>query len=312
MQDPITQDQIISFILNNVNKNERKKIIKAINSNEITKKVYLLEKRKYDIERYLNNEMSIGERIELEDLLKNNKSLNEHFMLSKKINGSLKLKKLMDLLDNIHAGLYDLKPVKDKDTTDIMLSIIKGNTHLKKRNPQIMQIGKWVAVASIVIAIISTGLFGSLLNRDNFEGRPYQEYYKSPITNNNAYFFKTSQFNRAKEIFFEKDYEGALIALEGLSKSGHTEQQEVLLFSGLTLMEMDRHKEAIEKFECLLSGNEDLKIIGSITNWYLGLCYIKTNQYPQAKKQFEIIVKYKGYNYKEAKKVLKRLKRQQD
>jgi tetratricopeptide (TPR) repeat protein len=308
MQPQIPTTQIISFIFNNVNKDEKRKIAKAINSHEATKAIYRAERKKYYVERYLDREMNMTERQVFEKLLKNDCPLNEHFILSKKINESLQLKKFREQLNKIHIELYGA--VKSTDTVDSKHSPAHNEFDVKKRGHKIIQIGKWVAAASIVIAILSTGLFRILSNEAHFENNPYKAYYKSPIANNNAYFFKSSQFNRTQELFFEKDYEGALAILEDLAQSKPAEQ-EVFLFYGLTLMELERHSEAIEKFEILLDGNKDLKVIRSITNWYLGLCYVKTGQYQQAVGQFEVIVEHKGYNYKNAKKILKRIKKQQ-
>lgn len=307
MRSPITTSQIISFIINNVNENNSEEITKTIYSDALIRRMYMSEKRKYNIERYLDKEMGIIERFEFEELLKNDSSLNEHFILSKIINESLQIKKLRELLDKIHTELYGA--IKEADTIGVKHPSAHNKIADKKQGHKIIRIGKWVAAASIVIAIMSTGLFRILSNKNLFANSPYEEYYKSPITNNNAYFFKSSQFNRAKELFYEKDYEGALAILENLSQSMPAEQ-DVLLFNGLTLMELERHSEAIGKFECLLDGNKDSKVVRSITNWYLGLCYIKTGQYQQAVGQFEVIVKHKGYNYKEAEKILKRIAKQ--
>lgn len=311
MLNSITQDQIIAFIFNEVKEEERKKIINAINTDEITKELYHSEKRKCDAERYLDNEMSANERIELEKLLAKDPSLNGYFIMSKKINLFLGLKSLRKQLNNIHIELYGSKLVKVVDTIGIELSSIKKNLHVKKLKPQIMQIGKWVAAASIVIALLSTGLFRIITGRSDFENRSYNEFYKSPITNGNIYFFRSSDFNKAKELYYKKDYEGALAILENLSYSKTTDS-EILLFSGLTLMELERHEDAIKKFEDLLNENEELQVIRSITHWYLGLCYVKTHQNTKAVEQFEIIVKYKGYNHKEANKILKNLKKLQE
>lgn len=52
----------------------------------------------------------------------------------------------------------------------------------------------------------------------------------------------------------------------------------------------------------------DNTVLAGFRNWYLGLCYLKTNQVEEAKKIFEIISDNKSYNNKKASKILRKLK----
>ncbi|NOQ24516.1 MAG: hypothetical protein GQ564_04065 [Bacteroidales bacterium] len=80
MHPTITKVQLASFVLNRLRKKERKNIIEAINTNPEIKEWYLLEKRKHDVERYINDEMDIGEQCEIEELIKMNPRLYDHFV----------------------------------------------------------------------------------------------------------------------------------------------------------------------------------------------------------------------------------------
>ncbi|NOQ28111.1 MAG: hypothetical protein GQ564_22335 [Bacteroidales bacterium] len=55
------KEQLVKFVINDVNEEEREKIIEVITTDSETKEWYLFEKRKHDVERYINDEMNIGE-----------------------------------------------------------------------------------------------------------------------------------------------------------------------------------------------------------------------------------------------------------
>ena len=57
----VTKEQLVNFILNDVNDEERELIIEAINTNPEIKERYIYEKRINDVGRYINDEMNIGE-----------------------------------------------------------------------------------------------------------------------------------------------------------------------------------------------------------------------------------------------------------
>ena len=80
---PITKEQLVNIVLNDINDKEYKKISKAINTDSLTKERYLNVKRRYDVDRYIDNKMDFGERCEIEDILRVNIRLYDYFELRK-------------------------------------------------------------------------------------------------------------------------------------------------------------------------------------------------------------------------------------
>jgi hypothetical protein len=76
---------LLNFVLNEVSEKKHKHILKKIDNDNVTRLRYLRLKRKIDVERYLENDMSVGERMEFEKLLKKDKKLRGYYNLSKDV-----------------------------------------------------------------------------------------------------------------------------------------------------------------------------------------------------------------------------------
>ncbi|NOQ25912.1 MAG: hypothetical protein GQ564_11165 [Bacteroidales bacterium] len=295
-QRNITEEQLVNFVLNNVSEAEHKKISEEINTHPIFKERYLFGKRKHDVERYLENEMDIGERCEMEELLERNPRLQSHFDLNKEINHVLQ-KTFKDKINNIHDELYNTNPS----------GRIEDEISLKDTAPVIafkLNLFKWVAAASIIFMIGFGGRNIYLNNTGSLENRLYAQYYE-PI--NKIQKYSSSTFIEAKKQFENKEYELALLILDEPSKS-ITSESEKILYQGFILMELKRYDEAIEKFKHLQNIN-DFEFIKPINNWYLSLCYLKTGENEKVIEQLVKIDDVNGGFYKEAKELLKKLKK---
>ncbi|HAF27799.1 MAG TPA: hypothetical protein DCG75_02015 [Bacteroidales bacterium] len=298
----VSKELIIDFILNDIDENQRIKITESINTNTLTKELYLSEKRKYDVERYLDDEMGIGERCEIEELLKINESLYEHFELSKDVNEFLKIEAFNEQLNTIHAELFNSKINQQKFGHKV--SSERHIVPVKKLKYKVLGIGKWVAAASIILFVATFGMTYFTTNQNSLEERLYDSYYE-PFQNNTNSFFNSSSLIEAKKKYNNQEYDIAWLLIENLPNS-MTIEAEKTLYAGLTLMELERYTEAINKFK-FLQTDEDQTVINSINQWYLALCYLKTERRTDAKDILEKIVANKSYNHSEARKILKKL-----
>lgn len=86
MTQSINRRMLLDFVLNEVSEKSHKYILKKIDNDKVIRLRYLQLKRKIDVERYLDNDMPISERIEFEKLLKKDKKLRVYFDLSKDVN----------------------------------------------------------------------------------------------------------------------------------------------------------------------------------------------------------------------------------
>ncbi|NOQ28131.1 MAG: hypothetical protein GQ564_22440 [Bacteroidales bacterium] len=303
----IIKEQLINFILNDESEEyigEYEKISKVINKSSVIREVYLFEKRKYDIERYLNNEMDFGERCEIEELIKIDSRLSEHFELKKDVNKFLETA-LKEKINNIHAKLYDTDHDNESGKIEDEVST-KDTAPVIELKHNVMRIGKWVAAASIIFMIGFGGRNMYLNNTGSLENKLYNKYYE-PLKNGNYHYDNSAMLIEAKKLYSNKEYGMALMLLEEYPNSLSLESEKTL-YEGLTLMELERYNEAIEKLE-QVQKNKIYKPVQSTNNWYLSLCYLKIGNNEQAIAQLEKITNNNSYFYKEAKELLKKLKK---
>lgn len=90
MTQSVNHQALLNFVLNEASEKHHKFIIEEIDNDKITRLKYLKVKRKIDVERYLENDMSVGERVEFEELLKKDKKLRRYYNLSKDIDRFIK------------------------------------------------------------------------------------------------------------------------------------------------------------------------------------------------------------------------------
>ena len=298
----ITKEQLVNFILNDVNVEEYEKIIEAIETNSLIKERYLFEKRTFDVERYINNEMDFGECCEIEELLKTNPRLFEYFELHKDVN-EIVLTNFIERIKNVHARIYKAIHNNKPDRIEDEVSL-KETAPVIEFKLNVMRIGKWIAAASIILLMGLGGVNIYLNNTGSLENRLYAQYYE-PL--NKIQKYSSSTFIEAKKQFENKEYEIALMLLNEPSKS-ITSESEKILYQGFILMELKRYDEAIEKFKHLQNIN-DFEFIKPINNWYLSLCYLKTGENEKIIEQLVKIDDVNGGFYKEAKELLKKLKK---
>ncbi len=303
----INHDEITAFVLNELKGERREKIVKAINTNDIIREMYLLEKRQYDVERYLDSEMSIGEYYEFEELIVKKPSLKEYLVLSKNIDEFLNIEAFRNQFDRIHYELYgmDCKHELDKKHLRIYKEPhqVKDTVPVKKMKPEIFKIGKWLAAASIVFMIGFSGANMYLKNRNSLESRLYAKHYEL-FQNNTKNYFISSPILKAKKMYSDRESGNALLILQNTPSSIDIEPEKKL-YSGLALMELEMFNEAIENFKALQ--NNDEMTVFSISQWYLALCYLATEKRSEAITILEEIVENKSYKHNKATKILKEL-----
>ncbi|NOQ26316.1 MAG: hypothetical protein GQ564_13205 [Bacteroidales bacterium] len=302
-QIPITNEQLVNFIFNDLTEEEHKKISEAINTNPVTKERYLYEKRKHDVERFIDDEMDIGERCEIEELLKINSRLYEHFELNKDVIEFLETS-LKKQINDIHVELYDAIHNDEADRIEDEVRPLKDTAPVIKMNNNVLRIGKWVAAASIIFTIGLSGVNTYLNNRGSLEDRLYANFY-SPFINEGDHYFNSSSFCEAKNQYLNKEYNLALMLFENLPNSLIIEAEKQL-YLGLTYMEKENYEDAVKHFEYIGKHFDD-ETNQSITEWYLGLCYLKTGRKSDALEIFNKLVKHTGHNCKEAHKIIQKL-----
>ena len=291
MRPQITRELIIDYIFNLTSEEESQKLTEAIKNDEIIREWYLFEKRCVDIEKYHLNDLSLGDSLELKELLKNNPKLNEHFELSKSVNNVLEMQSVLEQLKDIYQELYCLTERTSIETI----------TPIK---PKLLRFGKWLSAASILLLFVLSGSSYMFSNRSKIEDKLFSKYYE-PFQNNTKNYFNSSPILKAKSLYANNESGDAFFILDNMPGSIDIEPERNL-YLGLVLMELERYNEAIEKFK-MLQQDEEPSVSLSISHWYLALSYLVTDDKADAVKILEHITRNKSYNYKNAEKILKKL-----
>ncbi|NOQ24895.1 MAG: tetratricopeptide repeat protein [Bacteroidales bacterium] len=284
----INRDTIIDFLFGTLSKERMSIIADAIISNANLKNIYKEVRKNIIAHYYVDNELLPHERIDFEYKLKKNEKLLKKVNLQKNINKSLENLNLEETLNEI----YDEYSSQEKQ--DI------SATHTLNRKFKL-----WLVAASISVLLILGGGTTYLIQFRNVSvNRLYASYY-TPIDYTDSYLLNTNSFNIAKQKYMDGEYMNALALLNGLPSSLNIEIERDF-FIGLSLMELGKYDNAIEYFQQIISNKSAFEYTPQI-RWYMGLCYLKTGSKEKAIDTFTTIVSTNEYNYKKAKRILKKL-----
>ncbi len=238
----------------------------------------------YFIERYIAGEMDKKEELWFLKEMEGNPELKHEVELRRKTDNILVKKDILDLrrkLTNIE------------------------NTRINK--PTGEKPGRMKYAALIALLIIIGGIAfiyrGKLSNEEILE-----RYYKAyePTSNIRSDFKTDNQdFNLALEYYKVRDYRNAAVYFSKVIQAEPGNMHSTLL-NGISNYEISNYPEAENSFTRIIDDNNNLFI--DHAQWYLALCYLKTNDILKAKEQFIAIDKSGSIYKKNARQILKRLK----
>lgn len=241
------------------------------------------------IERYLHEEMSPEEKVWFEKELEGNLSLKSEVNIRKQVDLVLADKDLIDLkiqLNQIHKEIYE--------ATEQSRTIVR-------------RIYKKVLVGTVAIAVLSISFVYYLSNRNYSNEKLVEVYYQPAQTSIN---FRSADpekgiLTEAMSLYNNKEYKKAIRLFEEILEKDNSKLG-INLYSGISHMEVKEYSKANERFQNIL--DEKPNPFVESANWYLGLCYIMTNDRDKAYKVFDKLADQKGFYQKDAKRILKRIK----
>ena len=114
----------------------------------------------------------------------------------------------------------------------------------------------------------------------------------------------SADYQSALEKYENLEYQEALALFEQILDNKE-DGVSAFFFAGICNMELGIYEQAIHYFK--LPINQDNMMFGQQSNWYLALCYLKTNQINKAKKILERISQENKYKQIEAEELLDQL-----
>lgn len=240
------------------------------------------------IDRYLENDMSLEERVWFEKELAGSSSLQQEVDFQRKVNAVLSDKESLELkvqLEQIHSEIAE--------TTQ------KGERTLKS-------VYRYSVSAVGVLGLVVLSVFFYMSNKDYSSNELLGLYYQ-PVNTPASYRAVTETdnvLNKAINYYEEKEYDHAIKLFESVLKNDPN-MIGINLYSGISHMEINEYAIANERFQTIIA--QDPNPFVESATWYLGLCYLFTNEREKAKSIFSSLAENEGYYKKDAMKILKRL-----
>lgn len=260
-----------------------------------------------DIERYLNNEMT----------------QEEVTAFLKKIDKDPQAKKLLHLYQEMNT-IYDQNDwqLTDKKTSNKKVhqyeEFLKSDkakkiantirsaeqSYFKEKPFNTNRIFKYVAA---IAAIFIVGLFlVTQYNRSPDTKQLYATYKNWDELPSLTLRDENSDVSKIEQQFRAEDYEQSLMLLNTyVLKNDQELNPQILLYMGVSQLELNQNTSAINTFTKLLQSNT---LDAPKAHWYLALCYLKSQDLEKAKSELKLLIE-KPTNFKntEAKDLLGKL-----
>lgn len=237
------------------------------------------------IERYLSGIMDKDEEVWLMSEIDGNPELGKELELRRKTNKVLSDMSVIELrskLETIEMSRRAINPVRRATIKAAKVAAVIAG----------------VAVISSSIYFPARSVSPTRLYDKHFNRYEAISYTRSANATTNALFASAMESIRAK------NYDQAISYLEQVIYSDEANIESIFML-GVANMEIKNYKNAEEQFAKVINENNNLFIEDA--SWYLGLCYMVSNEKNKALKQFEFIASTKSKYNKEAKKLARKL-----
>lgn len=244
-----------------------------------------------DIENYMYSELSDEELASFEAELISNQNLKEEIELIKNIDLALNESDVMQLRSKLQDIAGQIASEKQTERS------FSGKFKFQRT----------VVISSIAASLILLLGITGLLSRHSSQGELYQKFYNKYETAGivrSASSTADQTLNSAMQKYEDQDYEAALnlfskvISNDQNNMAGH-------FYTGVSLQETGKYQNAIQEYQTVISNKDNLFI--EQAQWYIGLCYLQTNENKKAYKQFRNIADNQGFYQAKAQAILKKM-----
>lgn len=161
----------------------------------------------------------------------------------------------------------------------------------------------WYAAASVLVFMV---VFTSLVRHKSYTGQQlYTSYYQPYKVGASVSRSGSATQNGLNNALLAIDRGEYATALNLLESAGEKESCAVNFYSGVAYQELGQYSRAIGSFTQVVEQGDNLLVEQS--EWYIGLCYLKTDELEKAVAQFRSIASRNGFYGEESGKILKQL-----
>lgn len=243
-------------------------------------------KHSTSIEQYLADEMDPVEAMAFSKEIKNNKELNEELKFSRAIDEAIRHDDILDLRQKLISAIHANKAISPEGKT------VRMNTRKW-----------WYAAASLLaLAAVSATLYWQT-NRGMTTDSLFSQYYNSE----NVVDQTRGDENIVEAVmkFQRKDFRAASVLFKRILEKDNSNIA-VWFYYGISNIETNNYENAIKAFNTIIDQNDNLYI--EHAEWYLGLCYLKSDLKVKAIDQFRLVAANPdNFHRQEAKEILEKL-----
>jgi tetratricopeptide (TPR) repeat protein len=248
---------------------------------------------KYDefIQPFLDGELSREELDWFSKELESNAVLAEDIRLYREVDNAIREQDVMDLRDQL----------------DVIHNSIGDPNQEPVRQTKYRKVLSYAAIASLAI-LISLGILlkvqhNKLTNEQIFE-KHYEPYEVTMIYRSGESDYQ-SLLNLAMSKYEAGKYDEAIVLYEEILTKDPADMASSL-YSGISYMEVQKYNQANQKFRKIIDHNDNLFV--EQASWYLGFCYLHTNQNLEARAHFKEMADGEGSYSKKARKIMRSIK----
>ncbi len=237
------------------------------------------------IEQYLANEMAPAAKAAFEKELRSNPGLAKELKLSQSIDSALRKDDVIDLRKKLIAA---------------------GNTSQGMSNKPVVQMYNrkwWYAAASFLVLCTLAATLYLQTNQQISDDALFTQYYSSE----NIVDQTRGDQNIVEAVlkFQQKDFCAASLLFKDILDKDNANIA-VWFYYGISCIETKNYNCATKAFNTIIKQNDNLYI--EHAEWYLGLCYLKSNQKDKAMDQFLAVASNpENYHRQEASNILEQL-----
>ncbi len=264
------------------------------------------EKYHDQIDAYLRDELSAGDRALFEQSLQNDPELLIEFRIHQEL--FVQTDETTWINESFAPDKKDVKEVeayfkssdaqKLKDTiARVQANYQKGSNTSFLKNKLFIPI---LAAASIALFVVLYLVDSNSSTQDLYA--TYSQWQNLPSLTSRS---DENQLAQGQRLFIQKQYDKSYIIFKNYLNTTNEIVPPVLIYAGLSALELKKYKDAISYFDQLIASDA---IDQSKGYWYKALVYLKQNKKNEAIQVLEIILKEEqNYNFDEANVLLKKL-----
>ena len=241
------------------------------------------------IERYLDGHMEPEEQGAFETLVKQHPELAEEVQFHQ----------------NLIKGMKTDQPDVDKAQLKTIWESLKEQEQKQASAAGFRFLRYWYVAAAIAALVVLTNLLFQPSTSNQIVDNSYFEPYPIIVTRTTRISAENLLLTEAKQAYIQEDYATAKVLFDSLSAQA-PEEEDLLLYSGISYYQTNEMEEAAQRFQQLLSQS---KTWDEHARWYLALSYLEQGKRTQAKVLLQEITSYKRhFNLEKAKGLLNDLK----